>query len=238
LALVVTVGWAQERSTWLAGDEIEVALFGSGLTRLLPYGPKLGYARAWRAELQPQGCRIMLFKQNAPNGQSGQQGPSGKSATTATESASPAKTLMSAAKPASDSTATRALAATDVTDSGKRLIVGEGIQMKGEITACDRLIVEGQVEVTLKATRMLEIKPTGHFTGSCEVEEAEVSGVYEGNLTVRGRLTVHAGGRVTGDINYGEIELERGAEITGKLGVREQASRATIDRGEARLNAA
>jgi cytoskeletal protein CcmA (bactofilin family) len=98
--------------------------------------------------------------------------------------------------------------------------------------------VEGQVEVTLKATRMLEIKPTGHFTGSCEVEEADVSGVYDGNLTVRGRLIVHAGGRVTGDISYGEIELERGAQITGKLGVRERASHGSTERSDARRNAA
>ena len=179
----------------------------------------------------------MLFKQNAQNGQSGQQGQNPKAATAAIESVAPAKPL--AAKPQDGPSITRAPAAmpADLADSGKRLIVGEGIQMKGEITACDRLVVEGQVEVTLKATRMLEIKPTGHFTGSCEVEEAEVSGVYEGNLTVRGRLTVHAGGRVTGDISYGEIELERGAQITGKLGVREQNSRAS-ERGGARLNAA
>lgn len=123
-------------------------------------------------------------------------------------------------------------------ENGKRLIVGDGIKLKGEITACDRLIVEGHVEVTLNETRMLEIKPSGKFIGSCEVEEAEVSGVYEGNLTVRGRLTVHAGGRVTGDINYGEIELERGAQITGKLGVRDQISHGATERGNARLNAA
>ena len=123
-------------------------------------------------------------------------------------------------------------------DAGKRLIVGQGIQMKGEITACDRLVVEGHVEVTLKATRMLEIKPSGHFTGSCEVEEAEVSGVYDGNLTVRGRLIVHAGGRVTGDISYGEIELERGAQITGKLGVRERAAQGSTQRSDSRRNAA
>ena len=182
----------------------------------------------------------MLFKQSTQNGQSGQQGQNAKAATAATGSAATAKPLTAAPKPQDGPSLTRAPAATpaDLTDSGKRLIVGAGSQMKGEITACDRLVVEGQVEVTLKATRMLEIKPTGHFTGSCEVEEAEVSGVYEGNLTVRGRLTVHAGGRVTGDINYGEIELERGAEITGKLGVREQNSRATSERGGARLNAA
>jgi cytoskeletal protein CcmA (bactofilin family) len=180
----------------------------------------------------------MLFKQNAQGTQNGQNGQKGKPATAASGSISPPKPLTSPpAPPTAVATHPTVATASEIADGGKRLIVGEGIQMKGEITACDRLVVEGQVEVTLKATRMLEIKPTGHFTGSCEVEEAEVSGVYDGNLTVRGRLTVHAGGRVTGDISYGEIELERGAQITGKLGVRDQAS-GSIERGGARLNAA
>ena len=173
----------------------------------------------------------MLFKQNAQSGQP---------ATTATEGLSAiAKPLSSPTVPSAPLMRPPAASAMAETgDAGKRLIVGQGIQMKGEITACDRLIVEGQVEVTLKATRMLEIKPTGHFTGSCEVEEADVSGVYDGNLTVRGRLIVHAGGRVTGDISYGEIELERGAQITGKLSVREHASQSSPQRSDARRNAA
>ena len=181
----------------------------------------------------------MLFKQNTQGTQNGQNGQKGKPATAASGSISQAKPLTSPpAAPTAVVTRPAVATASEIADGGKRLIVGEGIQMKGEITACDRLVVEGQVEVTLRATRMLEIKPTGHFTGSCEVEEAEVSGVYEGNLTVRGRLTVHAGGRVTGDISYGEIELERGAQITGKLGVRDQASIGSTERGGARLNAA
>jgi cytoskeletal protein CcmA (bactofilin family) len=172
----------------------------------------------------------MLFKQNAQSGQP---------ATTATEPISAVtKPLSSPSIPNAPAARQPAAPAAEAPDGGKRLIVGQGIQMKGEITACDRLIVEGQVEVTLKATRMLEIKPTGHFTGSCEVEEADVSGVYDGNLTVRGRLIVHAGGRVTGDISYGEIELERGAQITGKLGVRERASHGSTERSDARRNAA
>ncbi len=118
--------------------------------------------------------------------------------------------------------------APDEQETGKRLIVGAGIQLKGEITACERLIVEGQVEVTMNATRALEIKPSGHFIGSCEVEDAEISGVYEGDLSVRGRLIVHKGGRVVGKIAYGELELERGGEIAGELSVRNrQAAQAS-----------
>jgi cytoskeletal protein CcmA (bactofilin family) len=107
-------------------------------------------------------------------------------------------------------------------ENGKRLIVGDGIRLKGEITACDRLIVEGHVEVTLNETRMLEIKPSGKFIGSCEVEEAEISGIYDGDLTVRGRLIVRSTGKATGKIHYGEIELERGGQIAGELSVRDR----------------
>ena len=72
----------------------------------------------------------------------------------------------------------------------------------------------------MNATRALEIAPSGHFIGSCEVEDADISGVYEGDLSVRGRLIVHKGGRVVGKISYGELELERGGEIAGELSVR------------------
>jgi cytoskeletal protein CcmA (bactofilin family) len=108
-------------------------------------------------------------------------------------------------------------------ENGNVLIVGDGIRLKGEITACDRLVVEGHVEVSLHETRAVEIKLKGRFVGSCEVDEAEISGVYEGDLTVRGRLTVHASGQVEGKICYGEIELERGGRISGNLTVGDSA---------------
>jgi cytoskeletal protein CcmA (bactofilin family) len=116
---------------------------------------------------------------------------------------------------------------TAAAEGGKRLIVGQGIKLKGEISACDRLIVEGHVEVTLNDTRTVEIKPSGRFIGSCEVEQAEISGSYEGDLTVRGRLSVHASGMVTGNIHYGEIELERGGRIAGELKVRDRGAAAS-----------
>ena len=102
---------------------------------------------------------------------------------------------------------------------GKRLIVGEGIRLSGEISSCDRLVVEGEVEVTLNDTLALEIASSGRFTGGCEVEEADISGVYEGDLTVRKRLYVRGTGKLTGTVRYGELELERGGQIAGNISV-------------------
>jgi cytoskeletal protein CcmA (bactofilin family) len=102
---------------------------------------------------------------------------------------------------------------------GKRLIVGEGIRLSGEISSCDRLVVEGEVEVTLNDTLALEIARSGRFTGGCEVEEADISGIYEGDLTVRKRLFVRGSGKLTGTVRYGELELERGGQIAGNISV-------------------
>ena len=102
--------------------------------------------------------------------------------------------------------------------AGKRLVVGPGISLSGEITACDRLVVQGSVQVTLNETRAIEIAESGRFTnGKAEVEEAEISGVYEGDLTVRNRLLIRSTGRVQGNVRYGEIEVERGGRVTGSV---------------------
>jgi cytoskeletal protein CcmA (bactofilin family) len=109
-------------------------------------------------------------------------------------------------------------------DGGKRLIVGQGIRLSGEISSCDRLVVEGAVEATLNDTLALEIAESGRFTGGCEVEEADISGVYEGDLTVRKRLFVRGTGKLTGTVRYGELELERGGQIAGNISVLSSAS--------------
>jgi len=98
----------------------------------------------------------------------------------------------------------------------KLLIVGPGITLFGEITACDRLVVQGTVQVTLDRTHAIEIAPSGRFTGgSAEVEEADIGGLYEGELTVRGRLLI----RSTGRVRYGELEIERGGRLAGAVDV-------------------
>jgi cytoskeletal protein CcmA (bactofilin family) len=107
-------------------------------------------------------------------------------------------------------------------EAGKRLIVGQGISLSGEITACDRLVVDGSVQVTLNQTRAIEITESGRFTnGKAEVEEAEISGVYEGDLTVRKRLLIRSTGQVKGTVRYGELEIERGGRLSGTISMLE-----------------
>ncbi len=82
----------------------------------------------------------------------------------------------------------------------RRLSVGREITLSGEINSCDKLIIEGSVEANLNNCRDVEIAESGLFKGSASIEDAEVRGRFEGNLTVRKRLLIKATGRVSGTI--------------------------------------
>ena len=97
----------------------------------------------------------------------------------------------------------------------KTLHVGRDIVLSGQIAACDRLIVEGRVEATLTDCKIIEIGEGGSFKGSVEIEDAEIRGQFDGKLQVRGRLMIRKTGRVSGEIRYGQIEIECGGTLTG-----------------------
>jgi cytoskeletal protein CcmA (bactofilin family) len=97
------------------------------------------------------------------------------------------------------------------------LTVGNDILLKGEIATCDRLVIEGMVDAILKDVHTVEISETGSFKGTAEIQDAEISGLFEGDLIVRNRLTIYSTGKVRGKISYGEIEIERGGQMTGEI---------------------
>ena len=99
----------------------------------------------------------------------------------------------------------------------KTLVVGRDICLNGNNILCDRLVVEGSVEAEKVESRIIEISKDGHFKGAAVIENAEISGGFEGELKVSKRLVIHAGGRVIGKIRYGQLEIEAGGEISGDV---------------------
>jgi cytoskeletal protein CcmA (bactofilin family) len=99
----------------------------------------------------------------------------------------------------------------------RTLIVGREISFTGDVTSCDRLIVEGSIEVKLQNCQNIIITETGLFRGDGSTENADVYGRVEGGLVVRKRLLIRASGHVSGTITYGEIEIEAGGKISGTI---------------------
>jgi len=101
---------------------------------------------------------------------------------------------------------------------GKKLIVGRGIRLSGEIQACEKLVVEGEVHADVSGALVLEIAENGLFKGRATVDYAEISGSFDGELTVRDRLLLRSSGQIDGDLRYAEMEIERGGRIRGTIG--------------------
>ena len=100
-------------------------------------------------------------------------------------------------------------------EAGKKLVVGKEICLSGAITACDTLVVEGQVEASLSDSRVFEVTESGDFKGKVEIDFAEIHGRFEGELTAKSRLVIRRTGVVSGTIRYRALEIEQGGEITG-----------------------
>ena len=101
--------------------------------------------------------------------------------------------------------------------SEARLIVGPDVKLKGaEILDCDTLVVEGRVEATMDS-RVIRIAEQGSFTGKVSIDIAEIHGNFDGELTARHQLIVHATGRVSGKIRYGKLVIDEGGELCGDV---------------------
>jgi cytoskeletal protein CcmA (bactofilin family) len=99
----------------------------------------------------------------------------------------------------------------------RTLIVGPEVSLSGELSFCDRLLVEGTVHAKIEGCENLMIAETGEFGGYASAENVDVRGRFEGDLVARKRLLIRSTGQVSGRITYQEIEMEGGAQISGQI---------------------
>jgi cytoskeletal protein CcmA (bactofilin family) len=125
-------------------------------------------------------------------------------------------TAQAQAKPSHSTTAPQTTGA-PAKEGGSKLTVGPNIKLKGvEITDCDTLVVEGSVEATMDS-RVMHITEIGAFTGSADIDYAEIHGEFNGDLTVREKLVIYSTGRVNGKIRYGKVVIEEGGQLMGDI---------------------
>jgi cytoskeletal protein CcmA (bactofilin family) len=98
--------------------------------------------------------------------------------------------------------------------------IGAGAALKGEISVPDTIVVDGEIEGQVTA-RVVVVGHTGVIRGNIVATEADVSGWISDHIDIKQLLVVRETGRVEGRVTYGEIELEKGAIVTGELSAAE-----------------
>jgi cytoskeletal protein CcmA (bactofilin family) len=96
------------------------------------------------------------------------------------------------------------------------LFVGEGVVLKGNFEVPDIASVSGVIEGELSAKQVI-VEASGVIRGKVTGESVDVRGEITENLTATRSLIIRPSGKVSGVVNYAEIEIEKGGHIYGDL---------------------
>ena len=95
-------------------------------------------------------------------------------------------------------------------------IIGPSIKVKGNFHGEGSIIIEGQLEGSVKTNNFLLIGEKAKITAGIEAKDAKISGEINGNVKVQGYLEITASAKITGDIEAASLSMEKGALLNGK----------------------
>ena len=99
-----------------------------------------------------------------------------------------------------------------------KVIIGNGVKLKGEITDADDVQIDGNADVTLN-TDNLVVGSTGNVKGTITSTNIDVWGKLKGRINAIGTLTVQELGTVSGSVEYQNMQIKLGGRIRGKIKV-------------------
>jgi cytoskeletal protein CcmA (bactofilin family) len=98
----------------------------------------------------------------------------------------------------------------------REAIIQEDTIIKGKIRNCRKMEIHGYVEGELAADAVL-IHQGGTFYGTLKSEKAEISGSLQGEIFVKELISIRSTGSVNGNVRYGQLAMEMGAELSAEL---------------------
>ncbi len=103
----------------------------------------------------------------------------------------------------------------DVKENGC-LVVGEGVKLSGSFIVPNSASVFGTIEGDLTA-REIQVGATGIVKGRVVADLLDVRGEVHEHITSNKALFIRSTGKLTGEIQYAEIEIEKGGNMQGSL---------------------
>ena len=97
-----------------------------------------------------------------------------------------------------------------------KVVIGHGVVINGEIKQADEVQIDGDADVTMK-TDNLVVGATGDCKGTIETHNADIWGVFDGDIKASGTLTIQEQGKVSGKIEYQNLQIKLGGQISGDI---------------------
>ena len=107
-----------------------------------------------------------------------------------------------------------------------KVIIGNGVKLKGEITDADEVQIDGSADITVSADNLI-VGSTGNLKGTIQTDNADVWGNVDGDLKISGTLTIQEQGSVSGSVEYQSLQIKLGGKIKGDVKASEKIKKIT-----------
>ena len=97
-----------------------------------------------------------------------------------------------------------------------KVIIGNGVKLKGEITDADEVQIDGSADITVSTDNLI-VGSTGNLKGTIQTDNADVWGNADGDLKISGTLTIQEQGSVSGSVEYQSLQIKLGGKIKGDV---------------------
>ena len=97
-----------------------------------------------------------------------------------------------------------------------KVVIGHGVTISGEIKKADEVQIDGDADITMK-TDNLVVGATGQCKGNIETHNADIWGVFDGDIKASGTLTIQEQGKVSGSVEYQNIQIKLGGKLSGDI---------------------
>ena len=99
-------------------------------------------------------------------------------------------------------------------------IIGRSIILKGELSANEDLVIEGQFEGTVNLQdHCLTVGSNGKVKAEIQARQVVIHGAVNGNVNAREKIEVRRSGNVTGDLTSASVSIEEGAYFKGSIDI-------------------
>ncbi len=110
-------------------------------------------------------------------------------------------------------------------------LIAEGVEVTGDVCFAGGMRIDGRVKGNLighalqgQALALLVISATGHVEGTVTCSDAVIDGTVVGDLDIANFLELQSNSKVCGAIRYGQLLMDAGASVCGRLFKTESSS--------------
>ena len=96
-------------------------------------------------------------------------------------------------------------------------IIGEGIQIRGNLSGSGDLVVRGRVEGQISLQDHLTVETTGTVVANIDTRGVTINGSMSGDISASETVAISSSATVVGDISAPQIEIDDNARFRGKL---------------------